>query len=176
MLLNFINRHPLFKDYLEQMAEETKQGRYTKKIIYQRCIMRIHLAQLINLNTIQKTKGGVVVAIGDRTALDSVGFCTVEKMPKELLNKLLPISLTGQLGKLCSNILFFNHTIRPKDLTTGAKGKKLVAEKMSGNALQTYYQLLTTSTKEQYSLFHPPDKLTEVSKLNPNSLTSNCKE
>ena len=155
-LLKFISMNPQFSDYLSKMGQETAKGQYSKKIAFQRSIIRIQLAQMKLLkNYMKSAKGGVFLVFKDRVEGGSFGYCSVDKIPVKAVNRYLPVSLSRDVGLSYDKVFFFGDFMLPPE-------QKKLAEVMNRKELLAYYRNLVNSIKGQYKVIIPKCPIEKV--------------
>ena len=161
-LLNLISMYPKFKDYLTKMKQEENQGNYSKKIAFQRSILRIQLAQMKWLENQRKLlKGGVLLVFKDRVEADSLGYCDADNIPVDIVKRFLPVDLVDEFSSKYNLLFLFLHSMVPY------KGKKL-SEIMRDEELMTYYKKLTASIKKKYYSMYSSKLIKTVAKIDLN--------
>ena len=158
-LLTFMKTDSQFDDYLTKMAKEIETGQYSKILAFQRCIMRIQLAQMQWLyNFKNKLNGGIIITIKDRSEADSFGYCTAANIPEKTTYQFLPINLVYKLGNIYKAIFLFAHSTLPPN-------NKQIVEKFNGDKLIAHYKKLTTCILHQYKLIWPQYTLINVGSI-----------
>ena len=159
-VLKFMSMNPQFDGYLAKMDKETEKKQYSKNIAFQRCILRVQLAQMKWLYSLQKkAKGGVFIVVKDRSEADSFGYCGVKDIPSKTVNRFLPAKLVAKMGSKYDKILFFVNSMLPPD-------NKKIVEMASGKDLMIYYKKLTNCIRNQYKLMWPQSRVQEVGPIN----------